>query len=115
MRTEFRVTIGVGVWREIWEFNSVRSDGVLRHDYDRPLPKLENVLTYWTSTEWFCSKQQPVSLHVTVSSDVIYLHRSDTSHTSVGSDYRTGKKHCQCSKGDSTLHYSHTMAIRYMI
>jgi len=100
MRTEFKVTIGARVWREIREFYSERSDGILRHDYDRSSAKSENVLTYWASTEWSCSKQQPVLLLVIVSSDLIYLHRP---HTSVGSDYRKGKKQCQCLKEASTL------------
>jgi hypothetical protein len=45
MRTEFKVTTGVSVWREISELYSECSDGVLGHDYDRPPPKSENVLT----------------------------------------------------------------------
>jgi hypothetical protein len=103
MRTEFKLTIGVRVWREIREFYSERSDDILRHDYVRPPPKSENFLSYWASTEWSCSKQQPVLLLVIVFSDVIYLHRSDTSHTPAGSDYRTVKKKCQCLKRAATL------------
>ena len=100
MRTELKVTVGVRVWREIREFYSERSDGILVHDYDQPPAKSKNVLTYWASKEWSCSKQQPVLLLVIVSSDVIYLRGSDTS---VGSDYRTGKKQCQYLKGESTV------------
>jgi hypothetical protein len=111
-RTEFKMTTGVSVWREISELYSERSDGILGHGYDRPPPKSGNVLTYWASTDWSYSKQQPVLLLVIVSSEVIYFHRSYTSHTSVGSNYRTDQKQCQCLKGASILcTISHTMAL----